>query len=196
MLVPNSNTLYRALIGDRDADDTTDLSDNASDEENENTHYKSDVKKVLESKHVIGGKSKVDEELDFEPDSLTIIDDSQNIEAYNNGVLSEDTVDFKQPDVETKNDIYNNKIMNEVDKDNHDSILLLDVDSGPISKTEFNLKEEIHRTIMNGHANSSDDANTNGNVNEETDDQKPLAANNKGKFCHRVRKCHDDKNVK
>ncbi|XP_039753834.1 uncharacterized protein LOC120629111 isoform X2 [Pararge aegeria] len=180
MLVPNSNTQYRALIGDRDAEDTTDLSDNASDVEEQDIEYKSDVKKVLDSKHVIGGKAKVDEVLDFEPDSLTIIDESQNIvDSYSDRVISEDTVDFKQPDIEINNDINNGTITNEIHNDNHDSILLLDVDSGPLSKTEFNLKEEIHRTIMNGHANYSDN-NLNGNLIEEYDDQKPLVAYNKG----------------
>ncbi|XP_052743754.1 uncharacterized protein LOC112050963 isoform X2 [Bicyclus anynana] len=179
MLVPNSNTQYRALIGDRDAEDTTDLSDNASDADEQEVEYKSDAKKVLDSKHVIGGKPKVDEVLDFEPDSLTILDESQNIEAYNEKVLNEDTVDSKEPYLEVTNDITNGNIVNEIHNDNHDSILLLDVDSGPLSKTEFNLKEEIHRSIMNGHGNYSDDTNINGNLSEEND-QKPLVAYEKG----------------
>ncbi|XP_045776160.1 uncharacterized protein LOC123874672 isoform X4 [Maniola jurtina] len=181
MLVPNSNTQYRALIGDRDADDTTDLSDNGSDAEDQDIEYKSDVKKVLDSKHVIGGKPKVEEVLDFEPDSLTIIDEPQNAEeAYNERIISEDTVDFKPPDINIATNNNSGIIINEDHENNHDSILLLDIDSGPISKTEFNLKEEIHRTMMNGHANYSEDNNINGNLSEETDDPKPLAAYNKG----------------
>ncbi|XP_045488614.1 uncharacterized protein LOC110994984 isoform X2 [Pieris rapae] len=141
MLVPNSNTEYRVLIGDRDADDTTDLSDNASDTE-ENETYQSDIKKVLESKHVIGGKPKVDEVLDFEPDSLMSVNGSEEFEKiYNEYSKGEDTVDA----VEVKN-----VGIQEIDR-HEDSILLLGVDSGPLPKTEFNLKEEIHRTAINGH---------------------------------------------
>ncbi|XP_069362988.1 uncharacterized protein M7BP isoform X1 [Maniola hyperantus] len=181
MLVPNSNTQYRALIGDRDADDTTDLSDNASDAEDQDIEYKSDVKKVLDSKHVIGGKPKVEEVLDFEPDSLTIIGEPQNVEeAYNKRVISEDTVDFKPPDINIATGNNSPITIKDDDKNNHDSILLLDIDSGPLSKTEFNLKEEIHRTMMNGHANYSEDNNINGNLSEETDDPKALGAYNKG----------------
>ncbi|CAH3970682.1 unnamed protein product [Pieris brassicae] len=143
MLVPNSNTEYRVLIGDRDADDTTDLSDNASDTE-ENETYQSDIKKVLESKHVIGSKPKVDEVCDFEPDSLMSVNGSEEFEKiYNEYSKSEDTVDA----VEVKNV----GELQEIDR-HEDSILLIGVDSGPLPKTEFNLKEEIHRTARNGHA--------------------------------------------
>ncbi|XP_047520679.1 uncharacterized protein LOC125059993 isoform X3 [Pieris napi] len=150
MLVPNSNTEYRVLIGDRDADDTTDLSDNASDTE-ENETYQSDIKKVLESKHVIGGKPKVDEELDFEPDSLMSVNGSEEFEKiYNEYSKSEDTVDA----VEVKN-----VGIQEIDR-HEDSILVIGVDSGPLPKTEFNLKEEIHRTAINGHDVFEDLRNT------------------------------------
>ncbi|XP_077299079.1 myosin-7a binding protein isoform X2 [Arctopsyche grandis] len=54
MLIPNSNTEYRALIGDRDAEDTTDLSDVGS----ESDEMPSDIKHVLvNSKTIIGGKN-------------------------------------------------------------------------------------------------------------------------------------------
>ncbi|CAG4989043.1 unnamed protein product [Colias eurytheme] len=159
MLVPNSNTEYRALIGDRDADDTTDLSDNASETEEQDIEYKSDIKKVLDSKHVIGGKIKVDEALDFEPDSLMSVDGADEFEKiYNEYSKSEDTVDSVNPGAVTKN-ITNEEIDNNHD-DSHDSILLVGVDSGPIPKTEFNLKEEIHRTVMNGHAEYDDMADS------------------------------------
>ncbi|XP_045498948.1 uncharacterized protein LOC123696652 isoform X2 [Colias croceus] len=159
MLVPNSNTEYRALIGDRDADDTTDLSDNASETEEQDIEYKSDIKKVLDSKHVIGGKLKVDEALDFEPDSLMSVDGADEFEKiYNEYSKSEDTVDSVNPSAVTKN-ITTEEIDNN-HEDSHDSILLVGVDSGPIPKTEFNLKEEIHRTVMNGHAEYDDMADS------------------------------------
>lgn len=54
MLIPNSNTEYRARIGDRDAEDTTDLSDVGS----EADEMSSDIKHVLvNSKTIIGGKN-------------------------------------------------------------------------------------------------------------------------------------------
>ncbi|XP_013149508.1 PREDICTED: uncharacterized protein LOC106111875 isoform X3 [Papilio polytes] len=151
MLVPNSNADYRALIGDRDAEDTTDLSDNASDAEEQATDYKSDVKKVLDSKHIIGGKAKVPEVHtdDFEADSLDnmIFIGTDDNEKYN------DTIAQKLiPSVEgNKIDIDNKENMNRVNnnEENIDSILLLDVESGPPLKAEFNLNEEIHRSIFN-----------------------------------------------
>ncbi|XP_060807444.1 uncharacterized protein LOC106136081 isoform X2 [Amyelois transitella] len=149
MLVPNSNTEYRVLIGDRDADDTTDLSDNASDAE-EDSEYKSDIKRVLDSKHVIGGKTKIDE--DFEPDSLTIIDGNNDFE-------KSDDFEYKDKHVldAVNIDLNDNKINNSDIKENittengSDSIMILDIDSGPLLKAEFNLKEEIHRTMLNGN---------------------------------------------
>lgn len=154
MLVPNSNTQYRALIGDRDADDTTDLSDNASDNEEQEVEYKSDIKKVLDSKHVIGGKPKIDETLDFEPDSLNIIEGEDVVPAKNELAETEDTVDsgFIQKNMS------NGHIYNDTDE-SPNSILVLGVDSGPLPKTEFNLKEEIHRSVINGHADSYIDEN-------------------------------------
>lgn len=151
MLVPNSNTEYRALIGDRDADDTTDLSDNASDpEEEQDEQYKSDIKKVLDSKHVIGGKTKT-EDTDFEPDSLTMIDDNDfgsGNEHDDNNIT--DAVNNEMNDKITNDD--KNNITNSLEN-GHDSIIILGIDSGPLSKTEFSVKEEIHRTILNGNAN-------------------------------------------
>lgn len=153
MLVPNSNTQYRALIGDRDADDTTDLSDNASDNEEPDVEYKSDIKKVLDSKHVIGGKPKIDETLDFEPDSLMMIENEDVTQVKNELTESEDTVDsgLIQKNMSNANIIYNDK------DERHNSILVLGVNSGPLPKTEFNLKEEIHRTVLNGHAENDVD---------------------------------------
>ncbi|XP_050346748.1 uncharacterized protein LOC126771079 isoform X2 [Nymphalis io] len=148
MLVPNSNTQYRALIGDRDADDTTDLSDNATDNEEE-LEYTSDIKKVLNSKHVIGGKPKVDE-FDFEPDSLMIIDGTEDYEKENENNTNEEPITATNSNLVTQKHVDNENIVYSQD-DTHDSILVLGVDSGPITKTEFNLKEEIHRTTLNGH---------------------------------------------
>ncbi|XP_041974908.1 uncharacterized protein LOC121730115 isoform X2 [Aricia agestis] len=146
MLVPNSNTDYKALIGDRDADDTTDLSDNASEDEGD-VEYKSDVKRVLDSKHIIGGQQKL-EELDFEPDSLTIV----------NGNESEDMLDSIENIIEEDdNKNLNKKEIIHGNNDSHDSIMVIGVNSGPISKTEFNLKEEIHRTVENGDHDGIDD---------------------------------------
>lgn len=56
MLVPKPSTEYRALIGDRDAEDTTDLSETVSDlEETDSIH---DIKTMLvDSRTVIGGKN-------------------------------------------------------------------------------------------------------------------------------------------
>lgn len=151
MLVPNSNTQYRALIGDRDADDTTDLSDNGSDNEEE-LEYTSDVKKVLNSKHLIGGKPKVEEILDFEPDSLMIIDSNEEYEKNNDNIIeNEEPVNATNKDVFTQKDINHDNIIYNNDN-SHDSILVLSVNSGPISTAEFNLREEIHRTALNGHA--------------------------------------------
>ncbi|XP_061385934.1 uncharacterized protein LOC116778680 [Danaus plexippus] len=143
MLVPNSNTQYRALIGDRDADDTTDLSDNASDAEED--QYKSGIQKVVDSRRVIGGKPKIEEVLDFEPDSLNMVDDTEIYEEENR----DDAKDI--PDTPEK--IVKN-----------DSKLVVAVDSGPIHRAEFNLTEEIHRTVLNGH---------NGDSEEDTPD-KPI----------------------
>lgn len=79
MLIPNSNTEYRALIGDRDADDTTDLSDIGSETE----EISSDIKHVLiNSKTIIGGKNPdiisamIDQ--DDSPNDLVKDDDEEN----------------------------------------------------------------------------------------------------------------------
>lgn len=170
MLVPNSNTEYRVLIGDRDADDTTDLSDNASDVE-EDSQYKSDIKRVLDSKHVIGGKpTLVDDGMDFEPDSLTILDEADDFEKV-------DDFEYKDPKVVDAinsefddNDVNKNKISDKVE-DGNDSIMVLGIDSGPLSKAEFNLKEEIHRTLLNGNADFTEikevHSTSNGNVGKD-----------------------------
>ncbi|XP_047984721.1 uncharacterized protein LOC125225178 isoform X4 [Leguminivora glycinivorella] len=172
MLVPNSNAEYKAMIGDRDADDTTDLSDNASDNEPEEIDYKSDVKRVLESKHVIGGAPSIDE-LDFEPDSLTIIDGSDDFEKLD----EEEYMKNKLVDV-VNNEVKGYKLNGENingnvnGKLNDGSVLIVGVDSGPLTKAEFALKEEIHRTILNGNVDAyiedlktkeNDDVFTNGN---------------------------------
>ncbi|XP_046973276.1 uncharacterized protein LOC124539862 isoform X2 [Vanessa cardui] len=163
MLVPNSNTQYRALIGDRDAEDTTDLSDNGTDNEEE-LEYTSDIKKVLNSKHVIGGKPKVDE-FDFEPDSLMIIDGIEDYDKANENNTNEEPLTATNVNVVTQKDKVHENIVYSQD-DTHDSILVLGVDSGPIAKTEFNLKEEIHRTALNGHNEIFD----NDNISRDTTD--------------------------
>ncbi|CAG9796873.1 unnamed protein product [Diatraea saccharalis] len=155
MLVPNSNAEYRALIGDRDADDTTDLSDNVSDQEDdEDNKFKSNIKRVLDSKHVIGGKPKL-EELDFEPDSLTILDDAKEFDQFNENQQEEENLTHA-----INNEINDSKISEEINnlnktnnfEDGQDSILILGIDSGPPQKAEFSIKEEIHRTILNGNS--------------------------------------------
>lgn len=145
MLVPNSNTDYRALIGDRDAEDTTDLSDNASDAE-EQIEFKSDMKRVLDSKHVIGGKPRFDDVLtdDCEPDSLMTFDGTDDFEKLYEECKDDQIVDARNTDID--NDKANK---NDVEQ-TRDSILLLDVDSGPPPRAEFNLNEEIHRSVFNG----------------------------------------------
>lgn len=56
MLVPNPSTDFRALIGDRDAEDTTDLSETGSDIEE--TDSAGDIKTILiDSRTIIGGKN-------------------------------------------------------------------------------------------------------------------------------------------
>ncbi|KAJ0182811.1 hypothetical protein K1T71_002180 [Dendrolimus kikuchii] len=161
MLVPNSNTEYRALIGDRDADDTTDLSDNAS--ETEETEYKSDIKRVLDSKHVIGGKSKFEE--DFEPDSLTIVEDDFQKLVENEYKDNEKAVDDIINQINDNNvTIVESVNVNSVDKVDGPDVLVLGIDSGPIPKAEFALKQEIHRAI-NGHLEYPEEhANTNGDI--------------------------------
>lgn len=161
MLVPNSNAEYRAMIGDRDADDTTDLSDNASDAEEEQTEFKSDVKRILDSKHLIGGKTKVEEQLDFEPDSLTILDGVAEFD-------EEDSDDNKVNDavngdadggINSNNkgtvDTINKDLVKNMENGN-DSILFYGIESGPLPKTEFSVKEEIHRTLMHMNGNGND----------------------------------------
>ncbi|XP_028167321.1 uncharacterized protein LOC114357751 isoform X1 [Ostrinia furnacalis] len=169
MLVPNSNTEYRALIGDRDADDTTDLSDNASDQEEEpDEQYKSDIKKVLDSKHVIGGKPKHDD-MDFEPDSLTIIDGD---DFEQSGTEHEDNVADAVNEQLNNNKVIDAKIIHANDDydNSHDSILIIDIDSGPLPKTEFSVKEEIHRAILSRKPDKcfdEVDAKINGNSSED-----------------------------
>ncbi|XP_050680452.1 uncharacterized protein LOC126976256 isoform X3 [Leptidea sinapis] len=159
MLVPNSNTEYRVLIGDRDADDTTDLSDNGSETEDQDAEYKSDIKKVLDSKHVIGGKAKVHEILDFEPDSLMSVnaesaDEFEKI--YKEYSKDEDPVDAVNNDAIIKNIVNKEVESHNIENNGDNSILIVDLESGPLTKTEFNLKEEIHRTLFNGHTDISD----------------------------------------
>lgn len=152
MLVPNSNADYRAMIGDRDADDTTDLSDNASDNE-EQGEYKSDIKKVLDSKHIIGGKMKLDDESDYEPDSLTMAEEDEFGKLTDNGYKTDEAVEAV---ANNTNNFVNTKTQNSttdvVDGTNGNNfMLLMGIDDGPVPKAEFNLKEEIHRTLMNGN---------------------------------------------
>ncbi|XP_062524506.1 uncharacterized protein LOC101745080 isoform X6 [Bombyx mori] len=177
MLVPNSNAEYRALIGDRDADDTTDLSDYTSDAEDE-PEFTSDIKRTLHSKHVIGGKLKLDETLDFEPDSLTIIDDEvfeepvegikQNEKALNS--MLDEINDNNVCVVETSTIVDKNEI-DGVDRDEidgaKDSVLVIGIESGPLPKAEFNLKEEIHRTPVNGYGKENVDVEFNDEVGNE-----------------------------
>ncbi|XP_026320113.1 uncharacterized protein LOC113230412 isoform X2 [Hyposmocoma kahamanoa] len=164
MLVPNSNTEYRVLIGDRDADDTTDLSDNASDGDGE-AEYKSDVKRVLDSRHVIGGKPKIENLLDYEPDSLTILQ---------NDIKKEETV-------EAVNNEIAEKIENNFDslENVNESVLVLDIESGPLTKAEFALKEEIHRTLFNGNVEDIV-PEINGHLNGHDKDEVDSVPVNKG----------------
>ncbi|KAM3960908.1 myosin-7a binding protein [Aphomia sociella] len=182
MLVPNSNTEYRALIGDRDADDTTDLSDNASDGE-EDAQYKSDVKRVLDSKHVIGGKSKIDEILDYEPDSLTLEAESGDFEKFNESEYpGNDVVDAVNNSLQNT-DFTVAKKLNGADKENsNDSIMVISIDSGPLSKAEFNLKEEIHRAVLNGNVQDFNDMKYVKPVDEEITNKDTLDSfsSNKG----------------
>lgn len=165
MLVPNSNTEYRALIGDRDADDTTDLSDNASDSE-EQAEYKSNMKKVLDSKHVIGGIPKV-EENDFEPDSLTIIDGVDEFDKLVEKIDDDETVDAIINEI-NDNNVTIVETINMNSKDQVDGgKLLVGIESGPLTKAEFAVKEEIHRTLLNGNTEEFMDelcAKTNGDI--------------------------------
>lgn len=165
MLVPNSNTEYRALIGDRDADDTTDLSDNASDSE-EQAEFKSDMKKVLDSKHVIGGIPKV-EENDFEPDSLTIVDGVDEFDTLVEKIDDDETVDAIINQINDNNvtivETINVNATDQVDGGK----LLVGIESGPLTKAEFAVKEEIHRTLLNGNTEEFMDelcAKTNGDI--------------------------------
>ncbi|KAJ8736675.1 hypothetical protein PYW08_007331 [Mythimna loreyi] len=173
MLVPNSNTEYRALIGDRDADDTTDLSDNASDSE-EQAEYKSNMKKVLDSKHVIGGIRKV-EENDFEPDSLTIVDGVDDFDKLVEKMDDDETVDAIINEINDNNvtivESINENATDQVDGGK----LLVGIESGPLTKAEFAVKEEIHRTLLNGNteefmnelcAKTNGDILYNGHANE------------------------------
>lgn len=166
MLVPNSNTEYRVLIGDRDADDTTDLSDNASDGDGE-ADYKSDVKRVLDSRHVIGGKPKIEKLLNYEPDSLTILQ---------NDIKEEETV-------EAVNNEIAEKIENNFDslENVNESVLVLDIESGPLTKAEFALKEEIHRTLFNGNVEDNV-PEINGHLNGHDKDEVDSVPVNKGKI--------------
>ncbi|KAG7311040.1 hypothetical protein JYU34_003897 [Plutella xylostella] len=165
MLVPNSNTDYKALIGDRDADDTTDLSDNASDADEDDSAYQSDIKRVLDSKHVIGGKSKVEED-DFEPDSLTILDDANDYEEQEITYAMNDEVDGGNG---LKVDTINQNVVTNAENDTKDSIIMCGIDSGPLQKAEFSVKEEIHRTLLNGIHNVIDEMNDDTQNDNEVD---------------------------
>ncbi|CAH0592126.1 unnamed protein product [Chrysodeixis includens] len=170
MLVPNSNTEYRALIGDRDADDTTDLSDNASDSE-EQAEYKSDMHRVLESKHVIGGIPKV-EDTDFEPDSLTVIEGAEDFDELVEKLDDDKTVDAIIKEINDSNvtivETVNVNAADQVDGGK----LLISIESGPLSKAEFAVKEEIHRTLMNGNVENypEDLPKTNGEIYSDVPD--------------------------
>lgn len=168
MLVPNSNTEYRALIGDRDADDTTDLSDNASDSEEQTADYKSDMKKVIDSKHVIGGKPK-HYESDFEPDSLTSVDATEEFDKLVDKVDDDVTVNAIINEINDNNVTHSVNSSDELDGGK----LMLSVDSGPIPKAEFAVKEEIHRALFNGNAirmSDSINANTNTELHNSVSD--------------------------
>lgn len=164
MLVPNSNTEYRVLIGDRDADDTTDLSDNASDGDEE-AEYKSDVKRVLDSRHLIGGKPKIENLLDYEPDSLTVLQ---------NDIKKDETI-------EAVNSEITERIENNFDslENGNESVLVLDIESGPLPKAEFALKEEIHRTLFNGNIEDHM-PEINGHMNGHDTDEVDSVPVNKG----------------
>lgn len=195
MLVPNSNTDYRALIGDRDADDTTDLSDNASDteEQAEVEEFKSDIKRVLDSRHVIGGKTKIDTASDYEPDSLTIENGTDEFEKlvgdeYKHDKAVDEIIneinDTTVTIVETKNGHATDEVDGMVN--GNDPVIVMGIDEGPLLKAEFNLKEEIHRNFMNGNAQHFiEEVDTNGEV---FDDSIESIAVNKGKAFTSLRK--------
>lgn len=157
MLVPNSNADYRALIGDRDAEDTTDLSDNASEEgENEEIDAKSDTKRILDSKHIIGGKPKFNDMVDMadiEPDSLTSMDGVMDFDSLDGTQTEEiDNITHAVNDkVETNDKLITITNIKEEKGllEPKNSVLIVSVDSGPLSMAEFGV-EEIHRTVMNG----------------------------------------------
>ncbi|XP_063394768.1 uncharacterized protein LOC134679804 isoform X2 [Cydia fagiglandana] len=193
MLVPNSNAEYKAMIGDRDADDTTDLSDNASDSEPEEIDYKSDIKRVLESKHVIGGAPSI-EELDFEPDSLTIIDGSDDFEKIDEKeYMKNKLVDVVNNEVKGYN-VNGAKINGNVNgKLDDGSVLIVGMDSGPLTKAEFALKEEIHRTILNGNVDAYiEDLKTKENDEVFTNGTK---TNNKNTLSRHEREREDEETV-
>lgn len=202
MLVPNSNTEYRALIGDRDADDTTDLSDNASDADEETIEYKSDIKNVLDSKHVIGGKPKIHDSSDFEPDSLTIIDNDQDDfetlvgdEYKDNDKTVDDIIDQLNDNNVTIVETVNHNAT-DVENEGEDSILVLSMDSGPLHKAEFALKEEIHRTAINGNVFNINGDSVNGESHqnyfipdEESDFEMDSLSSKKGDFKYFIEHC-------
>ncbi|XP_063617026.1 uncharacterized protein LOC134790155 isoform X2 [Cydia splendana] len=193
MLVPNSNAEYKAMIGDRDADDTTDLSDNASDSETEEIDYKSDIKRVLESKHVIGGAPSIDE-LDFEPDSLTIIDGSDDFEKIDEkGYMKNKLVDVVNNEVKGYH-VNGEKINGNVNgKLDDGSVLIVGMDSGPLRKAEFALKEEIHRTTLNGNVDAYiEDLKTKENDEVFTNGNK---TNNKNTLSRHEREREDEETV-
>lgn len=177
MLVPNPNADYRAMIGDRDADDTTDLSDNASDTE-EQGEYKSDIKKVLDSKHVIGGKIKVDDESDYEPDSLTMDEKGNFDKPVENGYKNDIAVDAITNGMNITTAHNKDITVDVVDGtiSGNESVLVMGIDDGPLPKAEFNFKEEIHRSLMNGNG-----IYTNDQYEEVFDDSIESIAHNKGR---------------
>lgn len=64
MLVPNPSTEAKVLIGDREVDDTSDLSEAASDFEDESESAQSLESILVKSKSVIGGKNNLIERYD------------------------------------------------------------------------------------------------------------------------------------
>lgn len=155
MLVPNSNADYRALIGDQDAEDISDLSDNNTDMEEEEIEYQSDIKKALDSQHVIGGRKKLDGVIDFEPESLTSEDIDFHVTKAKNTAVIEATNDEADSSNIDKIDTVNKNVIRNADE----SVLHRDVDSGPMDRAEFSVKEEIHRTL-NGYKSYSNLSNS------------------------------------
>lgn len=138
MLIPNSNTEYRALIGDRDAEDTTDLSEAGSETDDNPT----DIKQMLvNSKTIIGGKNS---EMVLALIDQDIVEKSAEMETT--------IEDEKSPDVTVIEKILPTKNDEDVGKDENDNqrvwegqLISLTQDPSdtfaPVSKSKNDMRE-------------------------------------------------------